>query len=732
MAEDLDFGVDAWQDTCRAILSREKVGLDDMTELEKVNDRSIADNLHIRLMNQQIYTCIGRVLIAVNPFMKLDIYNKDYVLAYHNFLGGKRAKKNDKNKLKSSDVLKCSTAQFPNMMNQSNGDDNQDSGVDLPPHIYSLTDHMYRNMMMERESQCVIISGESGAGKTVSAKYIMSYLSEIAGAGNEKIEEIKHVIIQSNPLLEAFGNAKTLRNNNSSRFGKFVEILFNMSGQPDGGKISSFLLEKSRVVSQNPGERNYHVFYQLLKGCEDDKKEILGLQIPDPSQFYYLNRTGGVYTVPDTNDTEDFVATKNAMNVVGMSVEKQQNVLEIISAILHLGNIRFVEDNNVSDVENPEGLDTPAQLLGVDKDALKEKLVSRLMEARWGGKVDIMMMTLNKEQANVSRDALAKALYAQLFDYLVTVINTAMRKEKIGLCIGVLDIYGFEIFETNGFEQFCINYVNEKLQQIFVELTLKTEQEEYAEEGIEWIPVKFFNNKLVCDLIESKNPPGIMSILDDVCFTVHASEGSDRTLMEKLKAVVGSENTYTKYFRGLATHFEIHHYAGKVNYEATHFCERNKDLLFDDIIQLMQSSENEFIKILFGDMTVSSGKRGRGSTGSSKIKSQCQAMIDRIMSCTPHYVRCLKPCETKQPLDWNDQRIMPQISYLGLRENIEVRRAGFAFRRVFDKLIERYAVILPKEVAQAGIGTKLAFVELLWRKLNFRLRNGELEKQKFS
>uniref|UniRef100_A0A3Q3F8T8 Osteoclast-stimulating factor 1 n=1 Tax=Labrus bergylta TaxID=56723 RepID=A0A3Q3F8T8_9LABR len=537
-------------------------------------------------------------------------------------------------------------------------------------------------MMIDSENQCVIISGESGAGKTVAAKYIMSYVSKVSGGG-DKVQHVKDIILQSNPLLEAFGNAKTVRNNNSSRFGKYFEIQFGRGGM----KFQNFLLEKSRVISQNPGERNFHIYYQLLEGATSEQRENLGVTTPD--YYFYLNQSG-TYTVEDVNDKKEFSDTMEAMSVVGLSMDDQDAVLQLVAGILHLGNISFREENNYAVVESQDFLAFPAFLLGIPQDGLCSKLTSRTMDSKWGGKTESISVTLNTEQASFSRDALSKALYTRLFDFLVDCINKAMEKEQEDLTIGVLDIYGFEIFQRNGFEQFCINFVNEKLQQIFIELTLKAEQEEYVQEGIKWSPIEYFNNKVVCDLIESKlNPPGLMSILDDVCATMHAKgEGADQTLLQKLQGQIGSHEHFSSWNKG----FIIHHYAGKVSYDVSGFCERNRDVLFNDIIELMQSSEFPFIKALFPE-NLEAEKKGRPSTASSKIKKQANSLVQTLMKCTPHYIRCIKPNETKKPRDWEETRVKHQVEYLGLRENIRVRRAGYAYRRVFNKFLQRYAIL---------------------------------------
>ncbi|KAM4677868.1 unconventional myosin-Ie [Discoglossus pictus] len=656
-------------------------GVDDMVLLSKITEDSIVENLKKRYMDDFIFTYIGPVLISVNPFKQMPYFGEKEIEMYQG------------------------AAQYEN-----------------PPHIYALADNMYRNMIIDRENQCVIISGESGAGKTVAAKYIMGYVSKVSGGG-PKVQHVKDIILQSNPLLEAFGNAKTVRNNNSSRFGKYFEIQFSPGGEPDGGKISNFLLEKSRVVMRNPGERSFHIFYQLIEGASKEQRNNLGITTID--YYSYLNQSGS-YKVDDINDKRDFQETMHAMNVIGIFADEQAMVLQIVGGILHLGNISFKEKGNYAAVESEEFLAFPSFLLGINQDRLKDKLTSRQMDSKWGGKSESINVTLNVEQACYTRDALSKALHSRVFDYLVDSINKAMEKDHEEYNIGVLDIYGFEIFQKNGFEQFCINFVNEKLQQIFIELTLKAEQEEYVQEGIRWTPIDYFNNKIVCDLIENKvNPPGVMSILDDVCATMHAvGEGADQTLLQKLQMAVGTHEHFNSWNQG----FIIHHYAGKVSYDMDGFCERNRDVLFTDLIELMQSSQLPFIKALFSE-NLQAEKKGRPTTASSKIKKQANDLVNTLMKCTPHYIRCIKPNETKKPRDWEESRVKHQVEYLGLKENIRVRRAGYAYRRVFKKFLQRYA-ILTKETWPSWRGDEKQGVLHLLHSVNMEPDQFQLGKTK--
>eukprot|EP00049_Salpingoeca_infusionum_P018370 m.356955 g.356955 ORF g.356955 m.356955 type:complete len:1042 (+) comp17672_c0_seq1:247-3372(+) len=636
-----------WQSKAK----QQSSGVEDMVLISKINEGAICENLRKRFMDDLIYTYIGPVLISVNPFKQMSYFTEKEVEMYQG------------------------AASYEN-----------------PPHIYALTDDCYRNMLIDSENQCVIISGESGAGKTVSAKFIMNYIAKVSGGGGD-IERVKTVILESNPLLEAFGNAKTVRNNNSSRFGKYVEIQFSRGGQPDGGKISNFLLEKSRVVSQNPQERNFHIFYQICAGASAEYREALGISTPE--YYAYLNKSGCT-TVDGIDDVKEYQDTMHAMGVMNISDDYQWEVLKVVAAIMHLGNISFIESGNYAQIADESFLDFPAYLLGIDRELLKQKLLTKVMESRWGGQTDITTVTLTVEQATYTRDALTKALYSRLFDYLVNSINIAMAKQVEELSIGVLDIYGFEIFDNNGFEQFCINFVNEKLQQIFIELTLKAEQEEYVKEGIKWTPIAFFNNKIVCDLVEERRPVGIMCVLDDVCATLHAqTDGADGRFLEKMIGAVGSHDHFSSYSGG----FQIKHYAGSVSYNVTGFCERNRDFILPDLLQLIQSSQDGFVVALFPDDPNPTDKHGRQKkqdTAGGKIRKQANILVGKLMQCQPHYIRCIKPNETKRAHDWDKDRCMHQVQYLGLQENIRVRRAGFAYRREFEKFLHRYAIITPE------------------------------------
>ena len=379
------------------------------------------------------------------------------------------------------------------------------------------------------------------------------------------------------------------------------------------------------------------------------------------------------------------------MNIIGITPQEQDNIFRLVAGILHIGNLTFYEDGKGNAVvQEQQVLELAASMLNVEPFTLQNAILFRVINTgTQGGRMSTYNVPQNIEQACYARDAVAKSVYTRVFDWLIVKINEALAKNKAPYrtVIGVLDIFGFEIFDRNGFEQFCINYVNEKLQQFFIELTLKAEQEEYNAEGIKWEPIKYFNNQIVCDLMEGKRPPGIFSVLDDVCFTIHAtSKGTDVKFLQKMQGTF----TSNVHFRGFDVAFSVKHYAGEVTYEVDGFCDKNKDTLFNDLIEMLQCSTSRFLVNLFPDNTKDSSSRKRPTTAGFKIKSSAQALMKTLSACTPHYVRCIKPNETKRPLDWDAPRVKHQTQYLGLMENVRVRRAGFAYRAEFARFLKRY------------------------------------------
>ncbi|GAA96617.1 uncharacterized protein L969DRAFT_624263 [Mixia osmundae IAM 14324] len=632
---------------------KKTAGVSDMTLLSTISNETINDNLRKRYENAEIYTYIGHVLISVNPFRMLPIYNN---ATLHSYRGKNR--------------------------------------LEMPPHVYAVSESAYYNMTSYNQNQCVIISGESGAGKTEAAKRFIEYTVEVSkqnAAGSSKASRINEMVLATQPLLESFGCAKTLRNNNSSRHGKYLEIEFDAAGVPIGGIITNYLLEKSRVVGQIDDERNFHIFYQLTKAATPAQREAYGLQ--GPEAYAYTSRSR-CFDVPGIDDVQDFRGTLEAMNTVGLTAAEQDEIFRALATVLWLGNVSFVEDQEGNAAIKDQSVpDFVAYLLQVDPAAVSKALTSRVIEAqRAGRRGSVYDVPLNPAQASAVRDALAKSIYERLFEWLVTRVNQSMKSPPGATqrIIGVLDIYGFEIFKDNSYEQLCINYVNERLQQIFIELTLKREQEEYDREQIKWTPISYFNNKIVCDLIDGKRPPGVFAALNDACATAHADPtAADSSFVQRMGMLSAH-----KHFEGRGDKFLIKHYAGDVTYNIAGMTDKNKDVLSKDLLDLVNSSGNPFFHTLFPDHIDPNSKK-RPPTASDKITSSANALVEKLMRSEPSYIRTIKPNENKSPSEFNTANILHQIKYLGLQENIRVRRAGFAYRNTFEKMVERFYLLSP-------------------------------------
>ncbi|ROW14700.1 hypothetical protein VPNG_03747 [Cytospora leucostoma] len=624
---------------------KKQIGVSDLTLLSKVSNEAINDNLKKRFEGAEIYTYIGHVLISVNPFRDLGIYTDQVLDSYRG-----------KNRL------------------------------EMPPHVFAIAESSYYNMKAYHENQCVIISGESGAGKTEAAKRIMQYIANVSGGGDEgDIKQIKDMVLATNPLLESFGNAKTLRNNNSSRFGKYLQIHFNAQGEPIGGDITNYLLEKSRVVGQITNERNFHIFYQFTKGASQQHRELFGIQKPET--YLYTSRSKCL-EVDGIDDLAEFQDTLNAMKIIGLSQAEQDDIFRMLAAILWTGNLVFREDEDgYAAVSDQSVVDFLAYLLEVDPQSLIKAITIRILTPRNG---EVIESPANIAQATATRDALAKAIYNNLFDWIVERVNQSLKaRQTTTNSIGILDIYGFEIFEKNSFEQLCINYVNEKLQQIFIQLTLKAEQEEYAKEQIKWTPISYFDNKIVCDLIESTRPPGIFSAMKDATRTAHADPAAcDRTFMQ---AISGMSNPQLTPRQGS---FIIRHYAGDVAYTVDGITDKCKDALLKGVQNLFQISQNKFVHTLFPHQVDTDNRKQPPSAG-DRIRSSANALVETLMKCQPSYIRTIKPNENKSPTEYNVPNVLHQIKYLGLQENVRIRRAGFAYRQSFEKFVDRFFLLSP-------------------------------------
>ncbi|KAJ8295745.1 Myosin-2A [Rhodotorula toruloides] len=649
---------------------------------------------------RSIYTYSGIVLVAVNPFTSLSgVYSPSVVQAYSSRLKG-----------------------------------------ELEPHLFAIAEEAYRCMVGKDGegggNQTIVVSGESGAGKTVSAKYIMRYFATVEDPnkpGKKKttasgMTEVEEQILATNPIMEAFGNAKTTRNDNSSRFGKYIEILFDGTQTIVGARIRTYLLERSRLVYQPETERNYHIFYQLLAGAPSSERKSLGLD--SASSFTYLNQGGpNALAIAGVDDAAEFEATQKALSTVGITVERQWQIFKVLAALLHLGNmeIRATRTDALLD-DDDASLVRATSLLGIDKTEFKRWILKKQIVTR----TDKIVTSLNAAQANVVKDSVAKHIYASLFEWLVAVINESLTNEKVeGTVknfIGVLDIYGFEHFKKNSFEQFCINYANEKLQQEFNAHVFKLEQEEYMREQINWTFIDFADNQPTIDLIEGKL--GVLSLLDEES---RMPSGSDSNFVQKLHSTVGAKPENAKVFKKPRfgnNGFTISHYALDVTYEADGFLEKNRDTVPDEHLALLATTTNPFLKevldcaeatkvaIAEADaakaaeaaaanpaaskrMSVMGGAGGaRGGTArkptlGSIFKASLISLMDTIDSTNAHYIRCIKPNEAKQAWEVEPPMVLGQLRACGVLETIKISCAGYPTRWKFDEFADRYYMLVP-------------------------------------
>ncbi|XP_039883713.1 unconventional myosin-Ib isoform X4 [Simochromis diagramma] len=666
------------------------IGVGDMVLLEPLSEDSFLGNLKKRFDHSEIYTYIGSVVISMNPYRSLPIYTPEKVEEYRNR-----------------------------------------NFYELSPHIYALADEAYRSLRDQDKDQCILITGESGAGKTEASKLVMSYVAAVCGKGHE-VNKVKEQLLQSNPVLEAFGNAKTVRNDNSSRFGKYMDIEFDFKGDPLGGVISNYLLEKSRVVKQPRGERNFHVFYQLLSGASDDTLRKLKLD-RDFSKYNYLSLDSAA--VSGLDDAANFRTVRNAMQIVGFMEDEVQSVLELVAAVLKLGNIEFKPESRCngtdeSRVKDKNDLKEMCELLGIEQSVLERAFSYRTVEA----KMEKVSTTLNVAQAYYARDALAKNLYSRLFSWLVTRINESIQAQTKARhkVMGVLDIYGFEIFEDNSFEQFIINYCNEKLQQIFIELTLREEQEEYIREGIEWTNIEYFNNAIICDLIEN-NQNGILAMLDEEC--LRPGTVTDETFLDKLNTICADhqhfESRLNKNSKFLNDHslphncFRIQHYAGKVLYRVEGFVDKNNDLLYRDLSQAMYKANHSLIKQLFPEGNPAKVNLKRPLTAGFQFRASVGTLMRNLQTKNPNYIRCIKPNDKKASHIFTDSLVRHQVRYLGLMENVRVRRAGYAFRQPYEPCLERYKMLCKrtwphwKGPAREGVEVLMADLQIPTEEISY-------------
>uniref|UniRef100_A0A674IS82 Myosin VIIB n=1 Tax=Terrapene triunguis TaxID=2587831 RepID=A0A674IS82_9SAUR len=643
-------------------------GVEDMIRLGDLNEAGIVHNLLIRHQEHKIYTYTGSILVAVNPYQVLPLYTVEQIQLYSNKRIG-----------------------------------------ELPPHVFAIADNCYFNMKRNKRDQCCVISGESGAGKTESTKLILQFLAAISGQHSW----IEQQILEANPILEAFGNAKTIRNDNSSRFGKYIDIHFNRSSVIEGARIEQFLLEKSRVCRQAPEERNYHIFYCMLMGMNLEQKKMLNLGTA--SEYTYLTM-GDCTSCDGRNDAKEYAHIRSAMKVLMFSDSEHWDISKLLAAILHLGNVEFeaaVYDNlDCSDVLDSSYFSVATKLLEVDPGELQNSLTNHSIIIRG----ESVSMPLSVAKAADGRDAFVKGIYGHLFLWIVNKINAAtfnppsQDSKSLRRSIGLLDIFGFENFNTNSFEQLCINFANEHLQQFFVRHVFKLEQEEYLAEHISWSHIDFTDNHQALEVIALK-PMNIVSLIDEES---KFPKGTDATLLNKINSHHGKSKVYLPPRSVHDTKFGISHFAGIVYYQSKGFLEKNRDMLSSNIMQLVYSSKNKFLRQIFQvETTVATLGRGsikhlraehilkgsdttkRLSTLGGQFKQSLEQLMKILGSCQPYFIRCIKPNDYKKPLLFDRELCIRQLRYSGMMETIRIRKAGYPIRYSFAEFFERYRVLLP-------------------------------------
>ncbi|XP_034042761.1 unconventional myosin-Va isoform X3 [Thalassophryne amazonica] len=648
------------------------VGENDLTALSYLHEPAVLHNLKVRFIDSKlIYTYCGIVLVAINPYETLPIYGTDIINAYSG----------------------------------------QNMG-DMDPHIFAVAEEAYKQMARDERNQSIIVSGESGAGKTVSAKYAMRYFATVSGSASEA--NIEEKVLASNPIMEAIGNAKTTRNDNSSRFGKYIEIGFDNHYRIIGANMRTYLLEKSRVVFQAEEERNYHIFYQLC--ASSHLPEFKALKLSNANDFLYT-RQGRSPVIDGVDDVKELGTTRHAFTLLGINESYQMGLFQVLAAVLHLGNVEIKDRDSDSSIIAPNNhhLTAFCDLVGVTYQDMSQWLCHRKLKTA----TETYIKPLPRLQATNARDALSKHIYAKLFNWIVEHINKALiTNVKQHSFIGVLDIYGFETFDINSFEQFCINYANEKLQQQFNMHVFKLEQEEYMKEQIPWTLIDFYDNQPCINLIEAKM--GVLDLLDEEC---RMPKGSDDSWAQKLYNTHLKKCVLFEKPRMSNRAFIIQHFADKVEYQCEGFLEKNKDTVNEEQITVMKASKFNLLVELFqdeGKATSPTGQipgaggrtrlsikpdKSRADTSSKEHKktvgcqfrNSLQMLMETMNATTPHYVRCIKPNDFKLPFSFDPKRAVQQLRACGVLETIRISAAGFPSRWTYQEFFSRYRVLMKQK-----------------------------------
>ncbi|XP_012281982.1 unconventional myosin-IXb isoform X2 [Orussus abietinus] len=738
----------------------------DLCQLPDLNEQTLLDNLRDRFLAGNIYTYVGSILIALNPFKFYPIYNPKYVKLYQN----------------------------------------RRLGSDIPPHIFAIADAAYHCMLKEKKNQCIVISGESGSGKTESTNFLLHHLTALSQKGSHG-SGVEQTILSAGPVLEAFGNAKTAHNNNSSRFGKFIQVNYKENGMVHGAVVQKYLLEKSRIVSQGRNERNYHVFYYLLAGANEQERQVLHLESCD--RYNYLNKSG-CYGLENIDERHEFSRLKQSMEMVGFTPEKQRRLFAVLSAVLLLGNVEFQprkfyhHHDEAVGVKNPEVVAIISELLRVKQETLLAALTAK--RARASG--ETLVINYRLPEAIAARDAMAKCLYGALFDWIVLQVNHALLSKKDtlrdhqGNSIGVLDIFGFEDFKTcNSFEQLCINYANEQLQHYFNQHVFQYEQREYRKQEIRWTDIGYSDNSGCLNLIEGK-PNGLLCLLDDQC---NFPGATNETLLQKFNSV-HKENLFYEAPQRREGAFVVRHYAGAVKYQAANMREKNLDLMRPDgVVGVLKNSSLAFVRELVGADPVAvfrwailraffrahfafqeagrahrhvradgskasvqnryrtpnenlirknksfrpreRGKKGLKNlqtvktlagrtqsygTGPGKARKQpmtvsaqfqhsLHSLMDTLNQANPFFIRCIKSNSNKVPNEFDEETVQRQLRYTGMLETVRIRQAGFNVRLTYEEFIQLYRMLLPKGLLSSQTDVRDFLLTLNLNRDNYQL-----------
>ncbi|XP_061302954.1 unconventional myosin-Vc isoform X1 [Pezoporus flaviventris] len=658
------------------------VGENDLTALSYLHEPAVLHNLKVRFVESRlIYTYSGIILVAINPYKQLPIYGDAIIHAYSG----------------------------------------QNMG-DMDPHIFAVAEEAYKQMARNNKNQSIIVSGESGAGKTVSARYTMRYFATVSKSSSNAHVEDK--VLASNPITEAVGNAKTTRNDNSSRFGKYTEISFDQSYQIIGANMRTYLLEKSRVVFQSENERNYHIFYQLCASAM--QPEYKHLKLGSADEFNYT-RMGGSTVIKGVDDRANMVETQKTFALLGLKGDFQMDVFKMLAAILHLGNVEItaVGDERSSISLKDKHLNIFCELLDLNCDKMAQWLCHRKIITT----SETVIKPMTRPQAVNARDALAKKIYSHLFDFIVERINQALQfPGKQHTFIGVLDIYGFETFDVNSFEQFCINYANEKLQQQFNLHVFKLEQEEYMKEDIPWTLIDFYDNQSVIDLIEAKM--GILELLDEECLLPH---GTDENWLQKLYNNFVNKNALFEKPRMSNMSFIIQHFADKVEYKCEGFLEKNRDTVHEVLIDILKDSKFHLCANFFQDSPVSispfsstiniksarpvlkSPNKQLRMTVGSKFRNSLSLLMVTLNATTPHYVRCIKPNDEKLPFEFDSKRVAQQLRACGVLETIRISAQSYPSRWTYIEFFSRYSILMTQQ--ELSINDKKQICKIVLQRL---------------